>query len=86
MGTEGSIYIPNFWHSTFATLQASGKEPETIEMPFGGNGYEYEAIEVMGCLREGKLESSTIPLDESLSIAETMEAIRAQWGLKYPME
>ena len=86
MGTEGSIHIPNFWHSTSATLHVSGKEPETIELPFGGNGYEYEAIEVMQCLREGKLESDTMPLDESLSIAETMEAIRAQWGLKYPME
>ena len=86
LGTEGSIHIPNFWHATTATLRAAGKEPEPIEMPFKCNGYENEAIEVMRCLREGKLESDIMPLDESLSIMETMDKLRAQWGLKYPME
>ncbi len=85
-GTEGSIHIPNFWHTTTATLRAAGKEPERIEIPFKRNGYENEAIEVMRCLREGKLESDIVPLTESLSIIETMDALRMQWGLKYPME
>ena len=40
----------------------------------------------MDCLRSGKLESPLMPLDESLSIMETLDAIRAQWELKYPME
>jgi predicted dehydrogenase len=86
MGTEGSIHIPGFWHTTSATLYASGKNAERIEMPFEGNGYNYEAAEVMRCLRGGKLESDITPLDESLSIIETMDKVRAQWGLKYPME
>ncbi|MCX6047763.1 MAG: gfo/Idh/MocA family oxidoreductase, partial [Chloroflexi bacterium] len=33
-----------------------------------------------------KLESAIMPLDESLSIMQTMDAIRAQWNMKYPME
>ncbi|MFC1714337.1 Gfo/Idh/MocA family protein [Candidatus Poribacteria bacterium] len=86
MGTDGSIYIPSFWHATSATLNAAGKKPEHIEMLFKGNGYENEAVEVMRCLREGKLESDIVPLAESVSIMETMDALRAQWGLKYPME
>ncbi len=86
VGTEGSIHIPNFWQSTSATLHASGKKPVRADMPFEGNGYNYEAVEVMRCLREGKLESDVMPLDESLSIAETMDQMRAQWGLRYPME
>ncbi len=86
MGTDGSIFIPNFWHATTATLHAAGKEPEQIEIPFKGNGYENEAMEVMRCLREGKLESDVVPLSESLSVVETMDSLRAQWGLKYPME
>jgi hypothetical protein len=40
----------------------------------------------MDCLRANKLESGLMPLDETLSIMQTMDAIRAQWGLKYPME
>ena len=86
MGTDGSIYMPNFWHGTKATLQTNGKEPENVEFPFEGNGYEYEAMEVMKCIREGKLESDIMPLSESLSIMETMDSLRARWGLKYPMD
>jgi len=40
----------------------------------------------MECARAGKLESPFTPLDESISVMETLDAIRAQWGLKYPME
>jgi predicted dehydrogenase len=86
MGTEGSIHIPAFWHSTSAILHRTGKEPERIEMPFKGNGYEYEAMEVMRCLRENKLESDVVPLNESLSIIKTADQVRSQWGLKYPFE
>ena len=86
LGTEGSIYIPDFWHATSATLQSGAKGTDQMEMPFDGNGYECEAAEVMRCLRAGKLESDIMPLDESLSIMVTMDKLRAQWGLKYPME
>jgi len=27
-----------------------------------------------------------MPLDETLAIMETMDRVRAQWGLRYPME
>ena len=56
----------------------------SIEIPFESNGYENQAIEVIRCLREGKLESDVMPLDESLSIMKTMDTIRFQWGLRYP--
>lgn len=83
-GTKGSIHIPNFSRATSATLEISEKEPLQIEMPFIGNGFEYQIFEVIRCLRAGKLESDVMPLDESLSIVKTMDAVREQWGLKYP--
>lgn len=85
-GTEGLIRIPDWWHAQQLTLSVNGKPDEVIQPPFGGNGYNYEAAEVAHCLRKGLLESQTMPLDESLAIMETMDTIRAQWGLKYPME
>ena len=84
IGTKGAIHIPEFWQATSATLIRTGRDPLHIEMPFIGNGYENQAIEVINCLREGKLESDVMPLDESLSIMKTMDTIRFQWGLKYP--
>ena len=85
LGSAGRIDLPTFWRGSQATLSAGGEE-KTVEFPFKGNGYEYQAIEVMECIRAGKLESDSIPLDESLAIMQTMDTVREQWGLKYPME
>jgi predicted dehydrogenase len=41
-------------------------------------GLLYEAEEVARCLREGLAESPTMPLDETISIMETMDAVLAQ--------
>ncbi|MCC6483511.1 MAG: Gfo/Idh/MocA family oxidoreductase [Armatimonadetes bacterium] len=85
MGSEGMIRIPNFWRATRMTV-TKGDETETIEMPLAINGFEYEAEECMRCIRQGKTESEVIGLNETLSIIRTMDEIRSQWGLKYPME
>ena len=42
--------------------------------------------EVGRCLREGRLESDVMSLDETLSIMATMDEIRRQIGLTYPGE
>jgi hypothetical protein len=52
----------------------------------GDSGYHFEAAEVMACLRAGKTESPLVPLDESIAIAATMDQVREQIGLVYPME
>lgn len=62
------------------------KEAPSIVQPLEGNGYAYEAIEVVKCLKAGDLESKIMPLDETLKIMETMDLIRSQWGFKYPQE
>ena len=87
MGTDGQIrlHAPAL-STTHITVSQTGKEPEEIEVPYVGNGYNYQAAEVHRCLKEGLTESPNMPLDETISIMETMDAIRAQWGLKYPME
>ena len=84
VGTEGTIHIPEFWQATSATLTQTGKDPVHIEIPFAANGFENQAIEVINCLREGRLESRVMPLDESLSIIKTMDTVREQCGLEYP--
>jgi predicted dehydrogenase len=81
-GTEGAIEAPAFWHPTTARLI---RPEEPLEVT-GTYGYHHEAAEVMDCLRRGKTESDVMPLDESIAIAETMDQIRAQIGVRYPME
>ena len=38
------------------------------------------------CLRAGLLESPAMPLDESVQIMETLDEVRRQIHLVYPME
>jgi predicted dehydrogenase len=82
-GTQGSIRIPHFWEAQSATLKVQGETPVAIT---GKSGYHYQAIEVMRCLREGWLESPSMSLDESLTIASIMDQVRERIGLKYPIE
>jgi predicted dehydrogenase len=87
IGTKGQIRIHPWWiRPSTLSLKFDGQADTTIDVPYEGNGYQFEAIEVMECLRSGKLESDLMPLDETLSIMRTLDAIRAQWGLTYPGE
>ena len=86
-GTEGRITLQSpWWRAERMTVEVSGEDPEEIYLPIIGNGYNYEAAEVARCLRSGLLESDVMPLDETLAIMQTLDAIRDQWGMTYPME
>jgi hypothetical protein len=67
-------------------LKLESKKKTTIKVPFKSTGYNYEAKEVMDCLKTGKLESNIMPLDETLEIMKTMDILRSQWHFKYPEE
>jgi len=45
---------------------------------YEGNGYQYEAIEAMRCIRAGQIESDLMPHNESIAVMETLDAIRAK--------
>lgn len=86
MGTKGQIRVLPPMHRPEKLILLSRDQEMPAAIPFVGNGYNYEAMEVMNCLQAGKLESEIMPLDESLEIVKTMDAVRAQWGMKYPTE
>jgi dihydrodiol dehydrogenase / D-xylose 1-dehydrogenase (NADP) len=86
-GTQGRIQLGvQFWRAQEMTIFIDGKDPEQVSMPYKGNGYQFEAQEVMDCLSHGKLESDIMPHSESILLMQTMDRIREQWGLRYPME
>jgi dihydrodiol dehydrogenase / D-xylose 1-dehydrogenase (NADP) len=87
LGSAGTIYVhPRFLHSERLTFYPAHGDPETLDVPFEHNGYQYEAHEVGRCIRAGKLESATMPLDETLALMRQMDAIRTDWGVTYPTE
>ncbi len=85
IGSEGTITVPQFLGATSAQLHRY-KEGETIQKSFpypDGQGFEFEIQEATDCIRQGKLESKVMPLDETVSILRTMDTIRGKLGLVY---
>jgi len=78
IGTEGRIEIdPQFYRPTSFDLIMRGEAPIHHDPPHEGHGLRHQAVEVARCLREGLRESPLMPLDESVSIMETMDAVFA---------
>ncbi len=83
-GTEGYLKIEDvFAVPTKASLVINKTVKEVLEEPIIGNALNYEAEEVMRCLRAGLKESPLMPLDESVQIMEIMDNLRKPWGLVY---
>lgn len=86
-GTRGwiKIHVP-WWASTQVTVGSEDGRENTFHLPFRGGGYTHEAEAFMDLMQRGQRDSPVMPLDESVSILEAMDALRDRWGLRYPME
>ncbi|WP_457030950.1 Gfo/Idh/MocA family protein [Kitasatospora sp. P5_F3] len=87
-GSTGRIELPaDFFHATDFVLHQDGKPAQKFTLDRGpGNGLGLEAAEVVRCLRAGLTESPLVPLDGTLAVMRTLDAVRAQVGVRYPEE
>ncbi|MBB4713645.1 Gfo/Idh/MocA family protein [Streptomyces luteogriseus] len=86
LGTGGRIEMDRWYNPTAFDLLLSDGSRIPHRFPHRGNGMEHEAEEVSRCLAAGRLESPLMPLDETLSIMETMDAIRSKIDLRFPAD
>ncbi|ARQ71687.1 Gfo/Idh/MocA family protein [Streptomyces marincola] len=86
-GTGGRIEFPRgFFHPERFVLHRDGREPEEFSGPGPAGSFAHQAAEVMRCLRAGETESPLVPLDDSLAVMRTLDAVRDRIGLRYPGE
>lgn len=89
-GSHGRIDLPSgFFHPDRFVLHRDGRDPEEFTAdPADGprNSLKHEAREVMRALRAGETESPLVPLDGTLAVMRTLDAIRERIGVRYPME
>lgn len=86
-GDKGYIVVENINNPQSVTVyDLEDKVVEQYEIPPQISGYEYEFAEAVRCIREGKTESESMPLDRSVFLMELMDTIRRGWGLVYPQE
>ncbi|MFE3855112.1 Gfo/Idh/MocA family protein [Streptomyces griseorubiginosus] len=89
-GSLGRIDIPNgFFHPDRFVLHRDGRDPEEfVADPADGprNSLKHEAREVMRALRAGETESPLVPLEGTLAVMRTLDAVRDRIGVHYPGE
>lgn len=87
VGTDGYLELDRVWMapSGFDLVRRDGADLRYDE-PHEGHGLRHEAAEVEHCVAAGLTESPVMPLDETVSIMETMDEVRRQIGLRYPGE
>ena len=83
-GTKGIIRVPHFSGADRLTLTRPGRAPETIQC--AAPGFEYEIREMHRCLREGLIESPSMPHGDTLDVMRAADALRALWGMRFPEE
>ncbi|MHA2098769.1 MAG: Gfo/Idh/MocA family protein [Candidatus Kariarchaeaceae archaeon] len=85
------------WYSNTAALKILKKlakvsrkviryNSNKLTIPFEGNGYNHEILEVNNCLKSQQIESKVMPLDDSIAVLQIMDEVRKKWNLIYPSE
>jgi predicted dehydrogenase len=83
-GTRGRIELARGFFRPDAFRLYRGDFPETVRIPYDGDGYVHEALEVQRCLAAGLRESPLVPLSDTLAVMRTLDAVRSLIGVSYP--
>jgi predicted dehydrogenase len=75
-GEKGSLKLHRMFHMPVPLSFRTNDGKETnIPVEMKGNGYNYEAAEVMACMDKGLIESPAMPLDFSLELMSVLDEI-----------
>jgi predicted dehydrogenase len=86
-GTEGYIRVDNVNCPELVEVYRNYELVERHERPADMvNGYEYQVMECRRAMEAGELESPMMPHHETLAIMQQMDAMRQEWGVRYPMD
>jgi predicted dehydrogenase len=79
VGSDARIEVDgDFYAPVAVTLVPRNGDPVRVESVHQGRGLYHQADEVAARLAAGEVESPLMPLDETISIMETMDAVLAQ--------
>jgi predicted dehydrogenase len=84
-GREGDIHLHSrFHHPTQLTIRHYlNAVTETIDLPYEGWGYQFEAAHVVQCLERGQTESERVPLAFTQGLTDTLQVILDKIGVRY---
>lgn len=65
-------------------LKPFRRSRKMFRVPYEGNGYGHEAMEVMNVIYRGERESRIMPLEDSIAVVEITDRLRQEWELVFP--
>ncbi|PRY68803.1 putative dehydrogenase [Glaciihabitans tibetensis] len=88
LGTQGWIEIAGIWYTptSFVVYNSENEVIEGFEVDVVSRGMQYQAWEMERLIASGATAGTVLPPAESVAIMETLDAIRAAIGLRYPGE
>ncbi|WP_159602692.1 Gfo/Idh/MocA family protein [Agromyces humi] len=88
LGTLARIEIDRVWYTptSFRVVAADGTVIEEYRSEVTGRGMHFQAEALERLVSEGNLRGDLLPIDETVAIMGTLDAIREQIGLRYPGE
>ena len=86
-GDKGYMVVENINNpQSVSVFDLEDKLIAYYDVPRQINGYEYQFAECAKALAEGRTESWSMPLADSVYMMEFMDNLRKQWGMVYPQE
>ena len=88
-GTKGYLTVDNVNNPLKITLYLESEDyavAHDVPVPPQLTGYEYQVRACMKALEQGAIECPEMPHSESIRVMEICDALRAQWGVRYPFE
>lgn len=86
-GEKGVIKILDPWYEKANGIELNEYNEGKIIYPckWQGHGLQYEAIEVLNCIQQNKIESDILSHAFSLELIQTMDEIRSQIHVTYDL-
>lgn len=88
IGTDARIDIDAVWYcpTSFRVVAADGTVTEEYTSEVHGRGMQYQALAAERFVAAGTNDSDVLPIDETVGIMASLDAIRELIGVRYPGE
>lgn len=86
-GDKGHLIVENINNPQRVTVVDNDYQVKAVyDCPRQITGYEYEVYACVEALQHGWLEAPAMPHAETLRVMRMMDALRTEWGVRYPFE
>ena len=86
-GDKGYMVVENINNpQSVSVFDTNDQLLARYDVPQQINGYEYQFAECAKALAEGRTESWSMPLADTVYMMDFMDSLRKQWGMVYPQE